>query len=45
MTGCMMNYPIEVEAVVIINSRGGSLGGGHACAVLRDAYDDAWVTN
>jgi len=44
MTSCMMNYPINVEAVVLINSRGNNIS-GHACRVLRDAYDDAWVVN
>ncbi len=44
MSGCMMNFHIVVEAVVLINSRGGNIG-GHACTVLRDAFDNAWVTN
>jgi CubicO group peptidase (beta-lactamase class C family) len=43
-TGCMMNYPTVHQAVVLINSRGGNLG-GHACTLLRDAYDNAWVAN
>jgi CubicO group peptidase (beta-lactamase class C family) len=43
-TGCMMNYPTVHQAVLLINSRGGALG-GHACTLLRDAYDDAWVAN
>jgi len=30
----MMNFHIVVEAVVVINSRGGNIG-GHACKVLR----------
>lgn len=41
MSGCAMNFPIYLEAVLLINSRGGSIG-GHACTVLRNAYDDAW---
>jgi hypothetical protein len=44
MTGCMMNYPIQVQATLLINSRGGNLG-GHACTLLRDAFDNAWVAN
>jgi hypothetical protein len=43
-TGCMMNYPILLQAVVLINSGGGNLG-AHACTMLRDAYDNAWVAN
>lgn len=42
MTGCMMNFHINVQASLLINSRGGDLG-GHACALLRDAFDGAWV--
>jgi CubicO group peptidase (beta-lactamase class C family) len=44
MTSCMMNFPINVEAVLLINSRANNFS-GHACTVLRDAYDDAWVAN
>ena len=44
MSGCMMNFHIVVEAVAMINSRGGNIG-GHACTVLRDAFDNAWVAN
>ncbi len=39
---CMMDYPIQVQAVLLINSRGGP-GGAATCALLRDAYDAAWV--
>lgn len=42
MTGCMMNFHINVQASLLINSRGGNLG-GHACTLLRDAFDGAWV--
>lgn len=41
MTGCMMNFPNGAQATLLVNSRGGDLG-GHACEALRDAYDDAW---
>lgn len=41
MSGCMMKYPVAVEATVLINSRGDNPG-GHACTLLRDAYDNAW---
>ena len=34
MTGCMMNFHINVQATLLINSRGGNLG-GHACAALK----------
>jgi hypothetical protein len=44
MQSCMMNYPIQVEAVVLVNSRGNGFS-GHVCTVLRDAFDDAWVEN
>ncbi len=39
---CMMDYPIQVQAVLLINSRGGP-GGSGTCALLRDAYDASWV--
>lgn len=42
MTGCMMNFQINVQASLLINSRGGDFGGKHACQVLMDAYDNAW---
>lgn len=41
MSGCMMKYPLSVEATVLVNSRGDNPG-GHACTLLRDAYDNAW---
>ena len=43
MTGCMMKFPTAIEATLLINSRGGAIG-GHPCRVLRDAYDDAWTS-
>jgi CubicO group peptidase (beta-lactamase class C family) len=42
MSGCMMKFPTAVEATLVINSRGGNIG-GHACQVLRNAYDNAWT--
>jgi CubicO group peptidase (beta-lactamase class C family) len=43
MTSCMMNYPIQVEAVLLINSRGNAVS--HPCGVLLAAFDNAWVAN
>lgn len=40
--GCMVNFHINVQASLVINSTGGDIG-GHACQVLRDAFDSAWV--
>ncbi|MCI0537799.1 MAG: beta-lactamase family protein, partial [Verrucomicrobiales bacterium] len=42
MTGCAMKFPTAVEATLLINSRGNNIS-GHACTVLRDAYDEAWT--
>ncbi len=39
--GISMKFPTTVEATLLINSRGNNIT-GHACAVLRDAYDEAW---
>ena len=38
-------FPIVVEGTVLVNSNGGSYGpsGGHQCAALKDAFDNAWV--
>lgn len=41
MTGCMMNFPNGVQVTLLVNSRGGNLG-GHVCTVLRDAHDQSW---
>ena len=41
MTGCMMNFHINVQTSLVINSVGGNLG-GHACTLLKDAFDAAW---
>jgi hypothetical protein len=44
MIGCMMNYPIRVEATLVINSRSSDLDkGGDACVILKEAYDNAWT--
>jgi CubicO group peptidase (beta-lactamase class C family) len=42
MAGCMMDFPIQVQAVLLINSRGGP-GGAASCSLLRNAYDGAWT--
>jgi CubicO group peptidase (beta-lactamase class C family) len=42
MTGCAMKFPTAVEATLLINSRANDIT-GHACRVLRDAYDEAWT--
>jgi CubicO group peptidase (beta-lactamase class C family) len=42
MTGCVMNYPILVQASLQINSKGGNVQ-GHPCKLLRLAFDAAWV--
>jgi CubicO group peptidase (beta-lactamase class C family) len=39
---CMMDYPINVQAVLLLNSRGGPTGAA-VCALLRDAYDASWT--
>jgi D-alanyl-D-alanine carboxypeptidase len=44
VTGCMMKFHIQVQATLVINSRGGDLG-GHACTLLKDAFDNAWASN
>jgi CubicO group peptidase (beta-lactamase class C family) len=38
---CVMAFPIKVEASLLINSERG--GFSSQCAVLRDAFDNAWV--
>ncbi len=42
MTGCMMNFDTNFQIALLVSSRGGDLG-GHACQLLRDAYDAAWL--
>ena len=43
MAGCMMTFPINVQATLLINSRDGdNLLGRHVCAILKEAYDTAW---
>lgn len=41
LNGCVMKFPTQVEAVILVNSS--IVGDPHPCEVLRDAYDDAWV--
>jgi CubicO group peptidase (beta-lactamase class C family) len=41
MDSCIMNFPQGVQAVVLINSVGGSYS--YQCDVLQEAYDDAFV--
>lgn len=41
LNGCVMKFPIQVEAVVLTNSS--IVGDPHPCELLRDAYDEAWV--
>lgn len=38
----MMNFSLGVLATLLVNSRGGDIG-GHPCIVLRDAYDTQGV--
>ena len=38
---CFMNFPIVVEAALLINSERGAMS--YQCTVLRDAFDNAWV--
>ncbi|MEM9838083.1 MAG: serine hydrolase domain-containing protein [Pseudomonadota bacterium] len=38
---CMMNFNIQVEAVVMVNSDNGVFG-SHLCQALKNAYDQAW---
>ncbi len=42
--GCAMNFPIEIEATLLINSEGSTVI-ENACSVLRDAFDGAWISN
>ena len=40
---CAINFPIAVQAVVLINSRNGSYP--YQCAALAQAFDAAWVAS
>ena len=45
-----MVFPINVEASVLINSSRKNLGvgypgGGYQCAVIKTAFENAWVAN
>ncbi len=41
MTGCMINFHINVQASLIVNSEGGGFP-THVCRTLKDAFDNAW---
>jgi len=41
MQNCMINFHINVEAVVAVNSSGGSFT-VHLCRELKTAFDEAW---
>ena len=45
----IMNFPNGVQALVMINSRGGdhdsSFGSANLEALVREAFDDSWVTD
>lgn len=41
MTGCMINFPINVEGVVLVNSANGGFP-THICNSLKTAYDTAF---
>jgi hypothetical protein len=38
---CAMNFPEDVQVVVLINSIGGAYP--YQCAALKQAYEDAWI--
>lgn len=40
MHGCVMKFPIQVEASLLINS---SINGKQPCSILKNAFDAAWV--
>jgi len=41
--GCIMKFPIEVEAVLLVNSSNSGIGWGSHCPILQNAFDNAWV--
>jgi hypothetical protein len=50
LDSCVMMFPINVEAVVLVNSSllasGGSYpNGGYQCRVLKLAFENAWTAN
>lgn len=38
---CIMNFPVNVQASLVINSNGGNYP--YQCRLLQDAYDNAWT--
>jgi len=52
LQSCIMNFPINVQASLVVNSSGGSVNlldlpgqGQHPCRLLQQAFDAAWVPN
>jgi hypothetical protein len=50
MNTCVMVFPINVEAAVVINSSGKNAGQanfsrGYQCSVLKWAFENAWVAS
>jgi len=50
LDACVMVYPINVEAAVLINSSRKGTGmsysnGGYQCSVMKWAFESAWVAN
>jgi len=41
MAGCMINFPIRVEGVLLVNSDNGAFP-THLCNTLKTAFDNAW---
>lgn len=40
---CVLAFPIQVEAALVINSERGSMP--YQCELLETAFDNAWVAN
>lgn len=50
LDACVMVFPINVEASVLVNSSRKNLGvgypnGGYQCSVIKTAFENAWVAN
>lgn len=50
LDACVMVFPINVEASVLINSSRKNFGvgypnGGYQCTVIKNAFENAWVAN
>ena len=41
LDSCVMNFPLTVQASLLINSSGGSYP--YQCRLLQDAFDNAWT--